>query len=53
MFLLLAGWCILIAALVLFGPVPMRQIFLILGLCTQALGLVMAFRAEPRLKGRP
>lgn len=44
MFLLLAGWGIVVSAIVLFPhPLP-RALFVLAGLCLQILGLGLAFR---------
>jgi hypothetical protein len=49
MFLLLAGWGIVVSAVVLFPrPVP-RVLFVLAGLGLQALGLSLAFRSRARL----
>jgi hypothetical protein len=44
MLLLLAGWGIVISAVVLFPRPISRALFLLAGLAVQALGLVLAFR---------
>lgn len=50
--LLLAGWFIILAALVLFGAQPLRIAFVVSGTAVEALGLVLAFRSHliPREK---
>jgi hypothetical protein len=45
MLLLLAGWGIVISAVVLFPRPISRALFLLAGLAVQALGLVLAFRS--------
>jgi hypothetical protein len=49
MLLLLAGWGIVVSAVVLF-PRPMaRALFVLAGLGVQQLGLILAFRSGDRL----
>jgi hypothetical protein len=52
LFLLLAGWCIIIAALVLFPPALSRHMFVVAGLGVQVFGLILAFRAEHGWKSK-
>jgi hypothetical protein len=49
MFLLLAGWGIVGAAVVLFPRPAARGLFVLAGLGVQALGLILAFRSGARL----
>lgn len=44
--LLVAGWTIVLAALVLLASAPLRSVFVFAGLATQVLGLSLAFRAH-------
>jgi hypothetical protein len=45
MMLLLAGWGIVVSAIVLFTPPMTRALFVFAGLGVQALGLILAFRS--------
>jgi hypothetical protein len=49
MLLLLAGWGIVVSAVVLFPRPVARALFVLAGLGVQALGLVLAFRSGARL----
>jgi hypothetical protein len=49
MLLLLAGWGITVSAVVLFPRPLSRALFVLAGVCVQALGLTLAFRSGPRL----
>jgi hypothetical protein len=49
MLLLLAGWGIVISAIVLFPRPISRALFLISGLAVQQLGLVLAFRSGAKV----
>jgi hypothetical protein len=44
--LLLAGWLLALAAIVMFDAQPVRLAFILTGLAVEALGLVMAFRSH-------
>ncbi len=49
MFLLLAGWGIVVSAIVLFPhPLP-RAVFVLAGLCLQIIGLGLAFRPSGKI----
>jgi hypothetical protein len=50
MLLLLAGWGILVSAIVLFPLPTTRALFVLAGLGVQALGLILAFRSGARLR---
>ncbi len=47
MMMLLAGWVIVISAIVLLLSPALRGTFIFGGMCVEALGLVIAFRKEP------
>jgi hypothetical protein len=49
MLLLLAGWGIVVSAVVLFPRPGARALFVLAGLGVQTLGLVLAFRSGARL----
>jgi hypothetical protein len=49
MFLLLAGWGIVVSALVLFPRPGARGIFVLAGLGVEVLGLTLAFRSGAKL----
>jgi hypothetical protein len=44
--MLLAGWFLVLAAVVLFQAPPPRAAFVLIGLAVEALGLVLAFRSH-------
>lgn len=44
--MLLAGWFLTLAAVVLFAAAPLRAAFVLVGLAVEALGLVLAFRSH-------
>jgi hypothetical protein len=44
--LLLAGWFLALAAVVLFADAPMRAAFVLVGLTVEGLGLFLAFRSH-------
>ena len=44
--MLLAGWFLVLAAVVLFQAQPPRAAFVLVGLAVEALGLVLAFRSH-------
>ena len=44
--MLLAGWFLVLAAIVLFASPPLRAAFVLAGIAVEALGLVLAFRAH-------
>ncbi len=46
MFLLLAGWGIVVSAVLLFPRPLSRGLFVLAGLAVQAIGLILAFRRE-------
>ena len=46
MLLLLAGWGIVVSAVLLFPRPLSRGLFLLAGLAVQAIGLILAFRRE-------
>jgi len=46
MFLLLAGWGIVVSAVLLFPRPVSRGLFVLAGLAVQAIGLILAFRRE-------
>jgi hypothetical protein len=50
-FLLLAGWALVIAAIVLLGQVAPRTIFVLSGLGVEIVGLVLVARSHPLLPG--
>ena len=49
--LLLAGWILVLAAVVLLGAVPARAAFVLAGIGVEALGLVLVFRSHLVLRG--
>ena len=49
MLLLLAGWGIVVSAVVLFPRPLARDLFVLSGLGVQQLGLILAFRSGSRL----
>jgi hypothetical protein len=51
MLLLLAGWGIVVSALVLFPRPAARALFVVAGLGVQGLGLILAFRSGAKLPG--
>jgi hypothetical protein len=44
--LLLAGWFLVLAAIVLFATPPLRVAFVLAGIAVEVLGLVLAFRSH-------
>ncbi len=44
--LLLAGWFLVLAAIVLFASPPLRAAFVLAGIAVEVLGLVLAFRSH-------
>ncbi len=44
--LLLAGWFLALAAIVLFASPPLRAAFVLAGVAIEALGLILAFRSH-------
>jgi hypothetical protein len=44
--LLLAGWFLVLAAIVLFAAPPMRAVFVLAGVAVEGLGLTLAFRSH-------
>ncbi len=44
--LLLAGWCIVLSAIVFFPLGPMRSIFVLAGIGLEALGISLSIRAH-------
>ncbi|MGA7796743.1 MAG: hypothetical protein WCA19_27250 [Candidatus Acidiferrales bacterium] len=44
--LLLAGWFLVLAAIVLFAAPPLRAAFVLAGVAVEALGLILAFRSH-------
>jgi hypothetical protein len=50
-FLLVAGWALVIAAVVLLGQVAPRTIFVLSGLGVEIVGLVLVARSHPLLPG--
>ena len=44
--LLLAGWFIALAAIVLFASPPLRGAFVLAGIALEVLGLILAFRSH-------
>ena len=44
--LLLAGWFLALAAIVLFASPPLRGAFVLAGIAVEALGLILAFRSH-------
>ena len=46
MFMLLAGWIIVLTAVVLLFPPILRGLFVFAGFAVEILGLILAFRAE-------
>ena len=44
--LLLAGWFLALAAIVLFGAPSLRAAFVLAGVAVEVLGLVLAFRSH-------
>jgi hypothetical protein len=49
--LLVAGWAITLAAVVLLKTTPERSVFAIAGVGVEVLGLILAFRAHQPPKG--
>ena len=48
--LLLAGWFIVLAAVVLLGPGAARAVFLLAGMGVEVIGLVIVFRSHLSLR---
>ena len=44
--MLLAGWFLAVAAIVLFGAPPLRAAFVLAGVAVEALGIILAFRSH-------
>jgi hypothetical protein len=44
--LLLAGWLLVLAAIVLFPAPPARSVFVCVGIAVEGLGLALAFRSH-------
>jgi len=44
--MLLAGWLVVLAAIVLFSAPPMRSAFVCVGIAVEGLGLALAFRSH-------
>jgi hypothetical protein len=44
MFLLLAGWGIVLSAIILFSQTSLRECFVLAGMCLEAFGLFLTFR---------
>ncbi len=44
--MLLAGWFLVLAAIVLFASPPLRAAFVLAGIAVEALGLALAFRSH-------
>jgi len=44
--MLLAGWFLALAAIVLFAAPPLRASFVLAGIAVEALGLILAFRSH-------
>jgi Flp pilus assembly protein TadB len=44
--MLFAGWCLVLAAIVLFGQPPLRAAFVLVGVAVEVLGLTLAFRSH-------
>ena len=44
--MLLAGWFLVLAAIVLFASPPLRAAFVLAGIAVEALGLALAFRTH-------
>lgn len=44
--MLLAGWFLALAAIVLFASPPLRAAFVLAGIGVEALGLILAFRSH-------
>jgi hypothetical protein len=44
--MLLAGWFLALAAIVLFASPPLRAAFVLAGFAVEALGLILAFRSH-------
>jgi hypothetical protein len=44
--MLLAGWFLVLAAIVLFASPPLRDAFVLAGVAVEALGLILAFRSH-------
>jgi hypothetical protein len=44
--LLLAGWFLVLAAIVLFASPPLQAAFVLAGIAVEVLGLILAFRSH-------
>jgi hypothetical protein len=44
--MMLAGWFLVLAAIVLFASPPLRSAFVVAGIAVEALGLILAFRSH-------
>jgi hypothetical protein len=51
MLLLLAGWVLVVSALVLFARSGIRGLFVLAGFAVELLGLILAFRGAAKLPG--
>jgi hypothetical protein len=52
-FLLIAGWIIVLAAIVLFPSATPRSWFAVIGAAVELLGLVLVFRSHLELRKEP
>jgi hypothetical protein len=44
--MLLAGWFLVLAAIVLFAPLALRAAFVLAGMAVETLGLILVFRSH-------
>jgi len=44
--MLLAGWLLVLAAIVLFASMPLRAPFVLAGIAVETLGLILVFRSH-------
>lgn len=44
--MLLAGWFLVLAAIVLFASPPLRAVFVLAGIAVETLGLILVFRSH-------
>lgn len=44
--MLLAGWFLILAAIVLFASPPLRAAFVLAGIAVEVLGMILAFRSH-------
>lgn len=49
--LLLGGWLIVLAALIILSAPAARTVFILMGIAVQIVGLVLVIRAHPRPRG--